>query len=130
MFGLQTGYGRARGSYRAVDVDSRIEGATPHGLVQILFDELVRALETLAALGPQGDAARRNERHARAASILHGLDSALDMERGGEIARSLSQIYREARRLLGQAHRDGDTDALTQARTMIAEIAEAWQAIG
>lgn len=81
MFGIATGYGRAGGSYRTIDVSSRIEGANPHGLVQILFDELSAALDTLVALGVGGDRGKRNERHARATAILHGLESSLDLDR-------------------------------------------------
>ncbi len=130
MYAMHRGYGRAGGSYRSIDVASRIEGASPHGLVQILFDELQRALETLAALGPDGDPARRNERHARAVSILHGLESSLDMEKGGEIAHSLDLIYRESRRLLGLVQRNGDMAALAQTRSMVSDISVAWNAIG
>lgn len=129
MFGIATGYGRAGGSYRTIDVSSRIEGANPHGLVQILFDELSAALDTLVALGVGGDRGKRNERHARATAILHGLESSLDLDKGGEIARSLSQIYREARRLLDLAQRENNGAAAVQARDMIAEIAGAWREI-
>ncbi|WCT72913.1 flagellar protein FliS [Sphingomonas naphthae] len=133
MFGLSTGYGAGRGGgkrYNAIDVSSRIEGATPHGLVTILYDELLAALDTLVALGAHGDAARRNERHARAVAILHGLDGSLDFEKGGDIARSFSQIYAEGRRLLAKAQREGDMAPITQAKAMIADIAEAWKRIG
>ncbi|PTQ11534.1 flagellar export chaperone FliS [Sphingomonas oleivorans] len=126
------GYGGAGASarYRDIDVASRVEGATPHGLVAILFDELLKALEMLIVHQRQGDLARRNERQARALSILHGLEASLDFDRGGEIANSLSQIYREARRLIALGVRDGDVAPIEQARAMLADIAGAWTSIG
>lgn len=131
MFGLNAGYGRGNGKrYNAIDMSSRIEGATPHGLVTILYDELLTALDTLIALGAQGDAARRNERSARAISILHGLDGALDFEKGGDIARSFAQIYAEGRRLLAKAQREGDLAPIVQTKAMISDIADAWKRIG
>ncbi len=35
--------------YAAVETDSRVEGATPHQLVRILFDELLLAIDAATA---------------------------------------------------------------------------------
>ena len=75
--------------YQDVDVAARVEGASPHALVAILFEELLKALDTIAAAERAGDRARVNTAQARALSLLHGLETGLDFERGGEIARSL-----------------------------------------
>ena len=43
-------YGRFRAGtarYQSVDIASRIEGATPHQLVQIMYEELLKALDQL-----------------------------------------------------------------------------------
>jgi flagellar protein FliS len=57
------------------------------------------------------------------------LETGLDMDKGGEIALSLAKIYREARRLIGLSG-TGRDEALQQARTMLADVAGAWAAIG
>jgi len=62
--------------------------------------------------------------------MLNGLESSLDFEKGGEIAQSLASIYREARRLVVEGARDNDGEQVLRARTMIGEIASAWQSIG
>ena len=121
-------FGMAR--YRSVDLSSRIEGASPHQLVQLLFDELLKAMDAMAAAMARRDFGRRGERQARALSILSGLETSLDFEQGGEIAGGLAAIYREARRLLIAAGREGDGAPLERARAMIAEIASAWEGIG
>jgi flagellar secretion chaperone FliS len=123
-------YGGARARYRTVDVSSRLEGASPHRLVAILFEELVRAIETAQAADRRGDRGKRAERQARALSILHALEGSLDFERGGEIATSLSSVYREGRRLIGEGYRENRPELVEQARAMLAEIAEAWDGIG
>jgi flagellar protein FliS len=130
MFYGQGYAGAASKRYSAVHAGSRIEGATPHGLVKILFDELLLAMEAAALAERQGDRAKASDKHARALSILHALETSLDFDNGGEIATSLAQIYREARRLLiAGAHRQG-ADEVEKARAIIAEIAEAWNRIG
>ena len=123
------GMGAAR-RYAAVHAGSRIEGASPHGLVKILFDELLFALDAAALAERQADRAKASDKQARAMSILHALESSLDFDRGGEIAVGLSQIYREARRLLIAGARERRPEDVEQARAMIGEIAEAWERIG
>jgi flagellar secretion chaperone FliS len=122
-------FGAARARYQSVDMTSRIEGASPHGLVAILFDELLKALDAMAAAIRRGDLAQRGTRQARALSILHGLDGSLDFEKGGDIAEGLSAIYREARRLTIAGGRANDAEQVMQAREMVGEIASAWEQI-
>lgn len=122
--------GTAARRYAAVHSGSRTEGATPHGLVKILFDELILALEAAALAERNGDRMKVSDKQARAMSILFALESSLDHEKGGDIALGLAQIYREARRLLMQGAKERSAAPVDQARAMIAEIADAWNQIG
>lgn len=130
MFGSPSRYSAPGARYRDIEVAARVEGATPHGLVMIMFDELLKGLDALGAAEAAQDQARRNAALARAVSLLHGLESALDYKRGGEIAENLGRIYREARRLLGPAPGIDRSAALTQARDMLTTVSGAWEAIG
>ncbi|HEX7781974.1 MAG TPA: flagellar protein FliS [Sphingobium sp.] len=126
MFYGQGYAGSATRRYAAVHAGSRTDGASPHALVKILFDELTFAMDAAVVAERQGDRAKATEKSSRALTILHALESSLDFEQGGDIALGLAQIYRQARRLLVA----GTPDDVTQARAMIAEIAEAWAQIG
>lgn len=132
MFGAPSRYaGPGAGArYRDVDVAARVEGASPHGLILIMFEELLKGLDSLAAAERAGDRGRAAPIQSRALSILHGLEAGLDFDRGGEIAQSLAKIYREARRLVSLPHSQDRAAGLAQARTMIADIASAWMSIG
>ncbi|MEC3950475.1 flagellar export chaperone FliS [Sphingobium sp. HWE2-09] len=116
--------------YAAVHSGSRTEGATPHALVKILFDELLLALEASALAERQGDRVKVSDKQARAMSILFALESSLDFDKGGDISIGLAQIYREARRLLLVGAKDRTAEPVDQAHAMIAEIADAWTQIG
>jgi flagellar secretion chaperone FliS len=137
MFGAM-GQAAARARYRDVDLGSKVEGASPHGLIAILFDELGRTLDTIAASlsrpAPVGAAGPVRvglpERRARATSILCALEGSLDHAAGGTIARDLAAIYREARRLTEAGVAAGDPAPVLEARAMVGEIAGAWAAIG
>lgn len=130
MFGAPSRYSAPGARYRDIDVAARIEGATPHGLVMIMFDELLKGIDTLGAVEAGQDSSRRHAAQARVISLLHGLESSLDYKRGGEIADNLGRIYREARRLLGPVPGIDRRTALTQARDMLATVSGAWEAIG
>lgn len=130
MYMAQTRFGAARRGYETVDLVSRIEGASPHALVAILFEELLKSLDAMAAACRRRDFGQRGTRQARALQVLLGLETSLDLDGGGEVAVSLAAIYREARRLIIAAARDNDADQVLRARAMLAEIASAWDAIG
>ncbi|MBZ9647952.1 flagellar protein FliS [Sphingobium sp. 3R8] len=116
--------------YAAVHSGSRTEGATPHALVKILFDELLQALEAAALAERNGDRIKVSDKQARAMSILFALESSLDFDKGGDISVGLAQIYREARRLLLVGAKERSAEPVDQAHAIIAEIAEAWNQIG
>lgn len=129
MFGAPSRYGAPGARYRDVDVAARVEGASPHGLVMIMFEELLKGLDTLRAAERAGDGLRHGGVQARAVSILHGLETGLDYEKGGEIAANLGRIYREARRLTGTPAGPDRLPALDTARVMVGDIAGAWASI-
>lgn len=132
MFYNQAGFGGATAArrYAAVHSGSRIEGATPHALVKLLFDELLLALDAAALAERNGDRLKVSDKQARAMSILFALESSLDFDKGGDIATGLAQIYREARRLLLAGAKEHNPEPVEQARVMVGEIAEAWNQIG
>lgn len=121
--------GSAARRYAAVHSGSRTEGATPHGLVKILFDELLLAMDAAALAERNGDRMKVSDKQARAMSILFALEASLDFDKGGDVAGGLAQIYRESRRLLLAGAKERSAAPVEQARAMIAEIADAWNQI-
>ena len=130
MYMGQGQFGAARARYQSVDLASRLEGASPHRLVAIMYEELLKALDTMGAAIRQRDIVKRGRTQARALSILHGLEGSLDFERGAEIAAGLATVYREARRLVVNGGRENDGEQIVRARDMLGEISGAWAAIG
>jgi flagellar protein FliS len=128
-----TGYAVAKQRYANADLGARVEAASPHQLVAVLFEELLNHLDTLAAgLSANGTLTRvaAIQRKGRIATIILGLEASLDHKQGGEIARGLATVYREARRLVTAGTMQHDPKTIIAAREMIAEIAGAWRQIG
>lgn len=122
--------GSASRRYAAVHAGSRIESATPHGLIKILFDELLLAIDASALAMERGEQVKANNKYIRAISIIHALDSSLDFDRGGAVAVGLAQIYRETRRLMVAASQSSNAEDARKAHAIISEIADAWNNIG
>ena len=123
-------FGNARARYQDVDLASRIEGATPHQLVAVMFEELLKTLDAMAVAVRRDDLLRRGRCQSRALAILKGIETSLDFEQGGDIAEGLASIYREASRLILAGRKGNDAAAVAAAREMVGEIASAWEAIG
>jgi flagellar protein FliS len=130
MFVPRGQYKVATAHYQSVELESRIEGATPHQLVVIMFEELLKSLDAMAVAAQRGDYQQRIRRQSRAMSLLHGLEGSLDFAKGGEIAEGLAAIYREARRLTLAGGRENDPKQVLRARELLHEIASAWEQIG
>lgn len=130
MYAMRGQFGMAKARYQRVDVASRVEGANPHQLVTILYDELLKALDAMAAAMARSDYVQRGERQARALRLISGLETSLDFDQGGDIALGLAKIYREARRLTIAAGRENDVKLVERAREMLGEVAQAWEQIG
>jgi flagellar protein FliS len=130
MFVPKGQFRMAHAHYRSVDIDSRIEGANPHQLVVIMFEEVLKALDAMAVAAQRGDYTQRIQRQSRAMSILNGLEGSLDYGKGGDIAEGLAGIYREARRLVMLGSRENNPEHILRARAMLHEIASAWSQIG
>jgi len=127
------GYAVARARYNTIDLASRVEGASPHQLIAVLYDELIKSLDTLAVgLSANGTLTRAAaiQRKSRANAILLSLEGCLDHAQGGELAQGLAAIYREGRRLIDAGVRSHDPKPIIQTREMISEISDAWARIG
>jgi flagellar secretion chaperone FliS len=109
--------------YQEIGLAARVEGATPHGLVAILYEELGAALDVLARAGHGPQAAAHQ---GRAASILHALASGLDP--GTELGANLGAIYRQMSRRLTATRTD--PSALRELRDGVTNLADAWGRIG
>jgi flagellar protein FliS len=117
---------RAIAAYREVAA-TRIEGASPGGLVLILLEELIDCLDGLGGAIAAGQTLRQNKLRARSEAILFSLEASLDG--AGSLSDRLRQIYREVARSMVSAVVENDPDRCSQAREMVEPIAEAWREI-
>ena len=66
------------------------------------------------------------EKVGKASKILAGLQGSIDVEKGGEIAINLSELYRFCIRELLKANINADKTIITNVRSLLAPIQQAW----
>lgn len=115
--------------YQAVSLASRIEAASSHQLVSILYEELIRSLDVCCTAISQRKPDALRSAHTRAVSILLSLQGSLDVERGGALAASLSGIYQSMNAQLFKAVRSADMTKMVPLRQGVADLLEAWTSI-
>lgn len=115
--------------YRTLELQSRVASASPHGLVSILYEELIRALDLLIIGHNRGSAISGSAHHSKALSILVALESSIDFPKGGDLAPVLQRIYQSAMRTLNAAARSNNISDVKDVRAAISDIAYAWNAL-
>ena len=119
----------AHNHYRSLALTSRLEASGPHGLVAILYEELLRSLDVMAAAIQRDKDLAKDVHSERARSILIALEGSLDFERGAGLAGVLGGVYRSMQAQLRKAIAGNDADMLTELREGVAEIADSWNKI-
>jgi flagellar protein FliS len=120
----------AQKRYEALSITSRIEGASPHELVVILYEELLRSLDVARSALVAGKEDRFRSGRERSVSILIALEASLDFDQGGELAALLGGIYRSMRKELASFGAGNSPGKLEVLRSGIAELLDAWTRIG
>lgn len=123
---LDSGYD----SYQQVDLNAQAAAASPHQLVVMLIDGLLNEVERARGHMAAGRLAQKGESINKCMNILVGLDSALDMENGGEIAENLHQLYDFCQLELFNASVHNDLDKLTNVERVMSNIREGWIGFG
>ena len=116
-------------SYQQVGIETRLEGASPHALIALLFKGLLEKLATARCAVDSGDVPAQGHSISQAIAIVDGLRASVDLEGGGEIATNLLDIYDFLETYLVKANIDHDMEMLNVARSIVMELSTAWDAI-
>jgi len=115
--------------YQRVNLESDIEGANSHRLVQLLLSGALSRIAAAKGQYVRGETAAFGESLGKSIGIISGLQAALDMEKGGEISRNLDSLYDYMIRTLLKVHSQKSTEPLSEVAALLTEIKSAWDAI-
>ncbi len=121
---LATGYAR---TYRA----NAILTASPGQLVLMLYDGALKALNQAREAFEQGEGNPRrieaiNTHLQKAQAILAELQGGLNMEAGGEFARTMHRLYDYHNRRLFEANLKKQVAPVIEVERLVRELRDAW----
>ena len=122
---------RAANAYRQIGVQSGIDGATPHQLVQMLFDGLLQSLNAARGALQRGEIENKGAHIGKAVRILEeGLKGALNPVQGGELAVNLGTLYDYCITRLTMANLRNDLALVEEVVGLIEPVAQGWKEMG
>ena len=116
-------------SYGEVSVQAGTAYADSVQLIQMLFDGLIDSLAAAEGQIERKEIQAKGESLSRATRIILGLQGSLDLEKGGEIAANLADLYGYCTRRLMHANLKNDVDAVQEVKRLISEIRDAWSQV-
>jgi len=122
---------RQLGAYQQVQVTTGVDGASPHRLVEMLFEGLLDTFAQARGAIRQGNIEAKGEAIGRAVRIIdEGLRAGLNLEAGGAMAADLHDLYAYVTVRLTYANRHSDEAAITECAKLIEPLSKAWSEIG
>ncbi len=115
--------------YQSIDLISRIEGASPHELISLLFQGARTNISAALGSMQRNEVAKKGQHISKTIAILDGLKSGLNMEAGGEVAKNLYNLYEQLQSLLVKANAQNDQVLLNKVNEMLLQVSEAWETI-
>lgn len=116
--------------YREVGLQSRVESADDHQLIQLLMQNVLAKIVSAKGHMQRGEIAAKGEQMGRAISIVEGLRAALNHEKGGDIAFNLDRLYEYMGRRLLDANASNDPAILDEVYQLMQGIKQGWDEIG
>ncbi|NKB98037.1 MAG: flagellar export chaperone FliS [Pseudomonadales bacterium] len=117
-------------AYRQLELQTKVDGATPHELIDMLFNGARDKLNQAEGYIERGDIEARTAAVNTVVEILVGLQASLDHDKGPDVAGNLDSLYDYMQRRMFQANADNDLVALREVRDLLDTVQSAWVAIG
>jgi len=102
---------------------------SPHRLIQMLMEGFLARINSAKGAMAHGDLEAKSVYISKAIGIVGGLNEALNLEVGGELAANLHQLYNYMNSRLLQASQENSEEKLDEVADLMKDIKEAWDAI-
>lgn len=118
-------YGRTLGQYEKISVET----AGRMDLILLCYEKAIQHLDKTRTLCKEKRYDEKLLTFDKALGIINELSAALDMEKGGEIAKNLDAIYNYLMRRLLQGDVKKDFTAYDEAIRILSDLKGAWESI-
>lgn len=115
--------------YQTVNVHAQVTEASPHRLIQMLLEGGLQRIAQARGALQHGNIALKGELIGKAMGIVAGLRDGLNLEKGGEMAANLDNLYAYMMQRLSMANLKNDPAMLDEVAKLLREVKEGWDAI-
>jgi len=126
---MKNPYQQISSQYKSIELQTRIDTASPHELIDLLLQGARSHIATAQGNIQRNQVREKGEHIGKALSIVEGLKTSLNQDRGNEIAGNLFKLYDYIQQILLQANINNDENLLAQSNSLLSEVHQAWQAI-
>jgi flagellar protein FliS len=120
---------QATRAYQQINISSEAQGATPHRLIGMLLEGVLKRLAEAKGAIERSDTATKGTSIGKAISIIGELQGSLRDTDSHEVAGNLDRLYDYMTRTLLQANIESSNDRLNEVAQLIIEIKGGWDAI-
>ena len=129
MYNTSVGNINALKEYAKVNVQSGVESASPHRLIQMLIDGALAKLSQAKGHLKNKDIKKKGNDLSMAISIIGGLRDSLDHDKGGSIANNLEDLYEYMTYRVMEANLKNDPQIIDEVHGLLLEIKTAWDGL-
>tara|TARA_B100001063_G_C16610900_1_gene475687 strand:- start:144 stop:536 length:393 start_codon:yes stop_codon:yes gene_type:complete len=117
--------------YKNVDANSKLEKADNHEYIKLIFDDLLKNLESLSysISNEPIKSCIKSKSFSQSLVALMILQKSLDFENGEPIASNLFNIYEYCRKSVIKNYRNKETKDIDQSIECLKDIQDAWKKI-
>mgnify|MGYP001417005614 FL=1 len=119
----------AIGAYKALKNQKALDDASPHQLIDLMLSGALERVVSASGCMERNETAEAGESIGKAISIVDSLRVSLDVEKGGDIAKNLGQLYDYIMRRLLEASVSQQPELLAEVASLLQEIKAAWDEI-
>jgi flagellar protein FliS len=109
--------------------ESAVRGASPVGLIVILYEEIIRSLRRAQRALRAGQIEERTNALTHAINVIGHLRGVLNFEKGGRVAQDLAVFYDMMQAQILSANIAPTDAGLETLATAFATVKETWQAV-
>lgn len=120
---------RALNAYSSVDLETTVNSASPIQLVILLYDGAIGALAAAKGQMQQNKFAEKGRLITKAIDIIEGLRVVLDLDKGGQIAGNLNELYEYMKHRLTLSNLKNDPEGPSEVIRLLNDLRSAWASL-
>lgn len=122
-------YKNITAKYKLVDLQTRIEAASPHEVINLLLQGARTHVANAIGCMEADHIKAAGEHISKTLSIINELRRSLNLQQGGEVAKNLLSFYNQIEGLIVQSNIKQDKTLLVKTNELLGQLQEVWQSI-